>query len=325
MALNGREKALIGGLTLVGAVLAAYTFVHDPLTSRRAEAGDRLDQVESQLVQEQKRLIREGNLEERRAKVRAREQVIDAWVPGRNSAAMLIWHLSQAERLSGGRITAIEVGEKELVDVDGQVDGQQGQEPPSQPQEAAASPTATTAGAPGQEQAQDEDGTETAGGQAQAPPSSENPMTTLVRIPLEMKVDGKFAEHLIFNQYLEDAPLFLNTHGFELIRGGELDLEKVGKLVQGGNTWLAGQVLSESPPVGGVYRLSLYFKASKAGPSTEEMRFESEAGRIDPFVMAAVDEFIRALQEHFAGQVDRSVDNHPPTEGRDLPNFGQMG
>lgn len=296
MALNNREKSLLGGLALVGALLVGYTFVHEPLTARRAEARGKLEQVETELIQEQKKLTREGDLQERKAKVTAREQMVDAWVPGKNSAALLIWHLSQAEQLSGARIRAIQAGEKSVVTV---------------AEKTAAAPN--QAGSAGQ-----------AGGQGQAPAAaaaqsgSADGMASLVMIPLEMRVDGKFAEHLIFNQYIEEAPLFLATHGIVLTRQGQLPMEKVSRLVLGGNPWLAEQILSESPPVDGVYRFNLYFKADKPGPSTEEMQFDSQPGRIDPFVMDAVDEFIRWLQEYFAGQ--EPGDGTPPPS--DPPQLG---
>lgn len=348
MALNVREKMLVGGLALAGALVAVYTFVHEPLTTRRAEARDHVDRVESELVQEQKKLTREGNLEERRAKVTAREQLIDSWVPGRNSAALLIWHLSQAERLSGARIKAITVGQKELVNVDGKQEIQlgkqvgpaagQGQPAPNAspgqpaPKAAPGQPAGQAAPAPADqgetpeqaaEPAQQQPAEKAPAQQAQGSSEPANTMTTLVMIPLELKVDATFVEHLIFNQYLEDAPLFLNTWGIGLTRRGELPLEKVGKLVKSGSPWLAEQMLTANPPVDGVYQMALFFKANKAGPSTEEMQFDSPPGRIDPFVMAAVDEFIRMLQSYFADQARTT----PPADGTvpSLPGYGQLG
>jgi hypothetical protein len=315
VALNGREKLLLGGLTLVGLGIATYAFVHEPLTARRAEAREQLEKVESQLVQEQKKLVQEGDLDDRRNKVTAREQVVDSWVPGKNSAAMLIWHLSQAEQLSGARIHKLQVGDKSVVSVagqGGQAQGQGGQVPGKGAQ-------AQGQGKVGQAQGQ--------GGQAQP---ADTPMTTLVVIPLEMEVEGKFAEHLIFNQYLEEAPLFLTTQGFSLKRKGALSLQEADKLVEGdpSSAWIAGQVLRESPAVDGAYRLTLYFKAGKPGLSTEEMRFDSAPGRIDPFVMAAVDEFIQLLQDYY-GRGDRPGSTPPTNDGHQtappLPSYGQLG
>ncbi|MFZ5814976.1 MAG: hypothetical protein ACOY93_06690 [Bacillota bacterium] len=290
MALSAREKMLVGGLTGAALLVATYTFVHEPFTTRRAEARERLEQVETELLREQKRLAREGDLAERKAQVTAREQAVDSWVPGKNSAALLIWHLSQAEILSGAEIRGIKAGEKSVVNVaeqqpSGQSQGEGGSQPPS--------------------------------GQA------EDPLTSLVMIPLEMKVDAKFAEHLIFNQYLEEAPLFLNIHGLELVRAGQPPIERASDLVQSGNPWLAEQLLNESPPVDGLYRLNLYFKAAKPGPSTEEMHFDSPPGRIDPFVMAAVDEFIAMLQEYFADPGGGG--SRPPADGPAPPGPPQLG
>lgn len=259
MALNKREKQLIGGLALVGILLGGYTYLHEPLRVKRAEAHNRLQETESQLIQERKRLNREGDLAERQAKVTAREQLVDSWVPGKNSAAMLVWHLSQAELLSGARILSVEVRERESLTV-----------------------------APEPEPA------------AGAEPSPANGMTTLVVVPLEVKLMGRFADHLIFDQYLEQAPLFLNTPGFTLERQLEIDGEKIGRLIRSGNPWLAEQLLTQSPPVEGTYRFKLYFKAAKAGPSTDSMHFDSQPGRIDPFVLAGVDELIAFIQRFFA-------------------------
>lgn len=298
MALKSREKMLLGGLALVSGVLVMYILVHEPLTTRRAEARERVNQVEGQLDQEQRKLAREGDLEQRRTQVAAREQTIDSWVPGKNSAALLIWHLSQAEQLSGARIRGIEAGEKQMVSV---APGGQGEKAVG-----------------GKSTAQSEQSS--ADFQSPETQGKETAITSLVVVPLEMKVDGKFAEHLIFNQYLEDAPLFLNTHGIDLVRQGDLPIEKVGKLVQGGNPWLAGEILSQSPPVDGVYRIHLYFKADKPGPSTDEMHFDSPPGRIDPFVMDAVDEFIRWIQAYFAGQ--EPGDGTWPTDPSSPPQLG---
>ncbi|MFZ5825368.1 MAG: hypothetical protein ACOY94_13795 [Bacillota bacterium] len=296
MALKSREKMLLGGLALVGGALALYILVHEPLTTRRAEARDHLNQVEGQLDQEQRKLSREGDLDERKSRVAAREHTIDSWVPGKNSAALLIWHLSQAEQLSGVQIRSIEAGEKELVTVS-----------PDDKKGKAAEGKATDAKDEKAAKAKD------------ANAAKETAVTSLVVVPLEMKLDGKFAEHLIFNQYLEDTPLFLNTHGIELVRQGDLPIDKASRLVQGGNPWLAGEVLSQSPPVDGVYRVNLYFKADKPGQSTDEMHFDSESGRIDPFVMDAVDEFIRFLQAYFAGQPG---DGTGPSDPSSPPQLG---
>lgn len=294
MVLSSREKLLVGGLVLVGLGLAIYTLVHEPLITRRAEAREKLEQVESELLQEENKLAKEGDLAERKAKVTAREQLIDSWVPGKNSAALLIWHLSQAEQISGTRIDGISVGEKSLVNVSGQ------------PDDPSASQGTDQGQAPKTEQ------------KAQGSSVPEGTMTSLVVVPLELEVVGKFTEHLIFNQYMEEVPLFLATHGIKLSRQGALPLERVGKLVQGGNPWLAEQILSESPAVGGSYRVNLYFKAEKPGPSTDEMQFGSQPGRVDPFVMAAVDEFIRMLQDYFNGE--RSDDpSSPPSLPPTLP------
>lgn len=335
MALNAREKWLLGGLALVGSLLALYTLVHEPLITRRAEARGKLEEVEKELIQEQKRLVREGNLEERRAQVQAREQLIDAWVPGKNSAALLIWHLSQAERLSGARVQSITVGKKELVTVDGKNELKLGSKVPEAVNQNPPASAATPAPDGGAEQGQTDPAH---GGQPPSAPGGQAPgalgddqasaMTTLVMLPLELKVDATFASHLIFNQYLEDAPLFLNTWGVTLTGRADLQLEKVGKLVQSGNPWLAEQALSGSPPVDGLYKIALFFKVNKAGPSTDEMRFDSDAGRIDPFVMAAVDEFIQVLQAYFADQarpvppLDPSLPS-PPV--REHPDSGQLG
>jgi hypothetical protein len=214
--------------------------------------------------------------------------------------------LSQAEQLSGARIHKLQVGDKSVVSVagqGGQAQGKGGELP----------------GKGGQTQGQ--------GDQAQP---ADTPMTTLVVIPLEIEVEGKFAEHLIFNQYLEEAPLFLTTQGFSLKRKGALSLQEADKLIEGdpSSAWIAGQVLRESPAVDGAYRLTLYFKAGKPGPSTEEMRFDSAPGRIDPFVMVAVDEFIQLLQDYY-GRGDRPGSTPHTNDGHQtappLPSYGQLG
>lgn|GEM_PF-3575935 len=322
MALKAREKALIGSLVLVGGLIATYSLVHDPLISKRAEARERLEAVESELITESKKLKGEGDLAERKALVAAREATVDAWVPGKNSAALLIWHLSQGELLSGAQIVGIQAGEKKLVNVaeakaaaSGQPAGEESEpaDDGSQQQGQAEDPTGSPEHAEGQVNGE---------GQPKPQENSGN-IPTLVMVPLELKMKAKFSEHLIFNQYMEETPLFLSTHGLSLTRAEELPMDRLTRLVEGGSLWLAGQLLAESPTVDGVYRVNLYFKADKAGPSTGEMQFDSQPGRVDPFVWDAVDEFIQALQASF--EESRSQAGVPLSGESTEPAIPQLG
>jgi hypothetical protein len=116
LALSHREKILLLIPAGLGAILAFYTYVHEPLFTRRAEASTQTDQLQSELIQSKKLVAQEGDLRLRLSAVAAREQVVDAWVPGKNSAAMLIYQLSKAERDAGVRLRGIKVSERQEVD-----------------------------------------------------------------------------------------------------------------------------------------------------------------------------------------------------------------
>ncbi len=292
MALSRREKMLLTVPFVVGGLLGFYNWVHEPLFARRAEAQTLSEQVQADLVQSQNRLNREGDLRARLQAVEAREQLLDAWVPGKNSAALFIWYLSQAELQSGARIRSIQASEREEI----------------------------RAAAP-QEHGQ-------GSGQAAGQPQGEQEGVFLTLIQLELAVDARFAEHLLFNQALEEMPLFLNTEALSLTRAEEPPVERVAELVAQGDSWLAAQILTTSPPVDGVYRINLYFKNGKQGPATDQMQFSEPAGRMDPFVMDSVDEFIQTVIEHYRyqGKPDRSQ----PGRGRNDGGFpdssgGQLG
>lgn len=116
MALSQREKALILIPVALGAVLGFYSYVHEPLMAKRAEAENKLETVERELKQGQRQLAQEGDLEARRQAVAAREQVVDASVPGKNAAALFVWYLGQAEMRSGGHVKSVKVADRRAVD-----------------------------------------------------------------------------------------------------------------------------------------------------------------------------------------------------------------
>lgn len=288
MALSQREKRLLlipAGLAMV---VSFYNWVHMPLFARRAEAMSLRDQVSTDLRKNESRLLKEGNLRVKKEAVVAREKVIDAWVPGKNSAALLIWYLSQVEMQSGARIRGITVADKKQVTP------------------APAAPAETT---PGQPLPADT-------------PSTGAPAPSLTVVQLELKVDARFAQHMLFNQGLEEMPLFLNTNSLAMVKGEQPTLDEVGKLVQSGNATLAAQLLAISPNLNGTYKVDLYFKADKQGPTTDSMYFTDAAGRNDPF--ANVDEFLETVIRFYSSQPSPDGSRGPlPVLPEDLK--GQLG
>jgi len=286
MALSQREKILLGIPVALAVILGGYNFVHEPLFTRRAEAAERQSMVTQALQKDQQRLAKEGNLKVRKEAVVAREQVLDTWVPGKNSAALFIWYLSQAESQAGVRVKGLTVGEKKQVTVNG---NQQ------QTKTGAPAPAAPASG----------NATQSTGSTVK-PVSNGSPdagaTSTLMVIRLDMKVEGRFAEHLLFNQALEKMKLFLNTDALGLVKAEQASPDQVGKLLEQGNSLLATEVLKASPNLDGVYQINLYFKGGKVGPTTEPMQFGEDAGRMDPFVMDAVEDFIRILSEYYNTQ-----------------------
>ncbi|MDB4896602.1 MAG: hypothetical protein JWN15_2864, partial [Firmicutes bacterium] len=161
------------------------------------------------------------------------------------------------------------------------------------------------------------------------PEAQAAPGPTLAVIRLNLQVEARFVEHLLFNQALEETPLFLSTDALSLVAAGQGASENISKLVQEGKVGLAAQLLTASPPLDGKYQINLFFKADKAGPTTETMQFAEQAGRSDPFVMNGVDEFIRMLNEHYSKQ-ERQPPGSAPQPAHTLPpnpaqGSGQMG
>lgn len=281
MALEAREKRLLLIPAGLAAVLAFYQWVHAPLFARRAEAAEKVQKVSADLARDQNRLAKEGNLRSRKEAVAAREMVIDAAVPGRNSAVLFIWYLSQAEQRSGARITGLTVGERKQVSAASH-DEKQGAQP--NPQGAG------------------QDGSQPAQGSQEAPDGAapgNAPTLTVIRI--DMKVDARFAEHLLLHQEFERMPLFLRVDSIAIAREGTKPAVDVEKLVEKGKAALALQVLDANPTLSGEYHIDVFYKDEKAGPATDPMQFETEAGRMDPYVPQANGEVIQIMQDHMNG------------------------
>lgn len=294
MALNRREKMMLALPVLVGGVLSFYNWVHEPLFERKALAQEQSTQVDAELRQAQARLQREGDLGARRATVTAQEQLIDSWVPGRRSAAMLIWHLSQAEMHADALIRSVVLTDR---------------------QQMAAAPATTPAAAPA---------AAPAGAQATAPAAAEAP-TTLTVLRIQMKVDARFSGHLLFNQAIEQMPLFLNVDGLSLVRAEAVPLDKVGALLGEGNLSAAERLLGQHPVVSGTYQLNLYFKSEKAGPSGDATHFGSAPGRQDPFVLDGISEFMEFLIQFYANPEAFQNQEGPWNLNRPSPSWGQLG
>lgn len=306
MGLNTREKALLSLPLILGGVMGFYNWVHEPLMIRRVEAAESLDKVKVDIKRDESKLQREGDLAARLAVVSTKEKTIDSWVPGKNSAAMMIWYLSQAEYQSGARIRGIQLTDRRTIEANpaGEKPGVSGAEGRSSPARSGA---------------QSEGG---AGAQSQTG-------VTLDVITLTLQVDARFAEHLLFNQALEQVPLFLSTEGLALVRAEEPGAEDLDGLVKAGRYDLATRLLSSSPKLTGSYQVSLYFKGNKAGPSTSSMSFDREPGRMDPFASASAEEFVELLRRHFRagqdrpGQTDRYGNGRHPLDKE--TQYGQLG
>lgn len=304
MALNQREKALLSLPVLLGGLMGFYNWVHEPLFIRKADARGQYEQVRAELQRDEARLKREGDLTARRSTVQAREQTIDSWVPGKNSAAMFIWYLSQSEIHSGGRIRSITLSDRRTV----------------KSEEVAAAQAEKAAGPSGASQQEGKTGGAKNQGQntaaansRQAQPANagqtndarpQGSAPDLTMIQLELKVDARFAEHLLFNQSMEQMPLFISTNALSLVRAEALPVNQAGEALAEGNALLAGKMLRASPVVTGVYRVNLYFKNQKAGPATASMTFAESAGRSDPFAMTGVDEFIQSVLDFYANPAE---------------------
>lgn len=304
MGLNTREKALLSLPLILGGVMGFYNWLHEPLMTRRVEAVESLDKVKADIKRDENKLQREGDLAARLAMVSAKEKTIDAWVPGKNSAAMMIWYLSQAEYQSGARIRGIQLADRHTIQ---------------------AQPAGQNPGESGADGAAARSGTQSERGAATQAQTG----VTLDVITLTLQVDARFAEHLLFNQALEQVPLFLSTEGLALIRAEEPGAEALDGLMKSGRYDLAARLLSSSPKLTGSYQVRLYFKSNKAGPPTNSMSFDRESGRMDPFASASAEEFVELLRRHFQagqegrGQSDGYGDGRHPLEKE--TQYGQLG
>lgn len=340
MALSQREKTLILIPVALGALIGFYSFVHEPLMTKRAEAKTTLEDVERNLKQGQRQLAQEGDLEARRVAVAAREEVVDASIPGKNSAALFVWYLSQAEMRSGGHVKGIKVGERRAVD-------------PADPtkQVQALDCSASTAGASGQASGQtgsssasgqtgsettsqqgEQDGATTNGATgaqpsgeataAAAPCSQPLPPGSIVVLSMELKLAGQFGQQLHFTQMLEEMPLFLANDQIALVRTAAPDWQSATGLITEGRQANAYNLLAASPEVEGSYTIQLYFKQAKVGPATSDMTFTSEAGRKDPFAQDGVAEFTQYVENAFNG---RGYAPNPENPQQWIPTPEQLG
>lgn len=329
MALSQREKTLILIPVALGALIGFYSFVHEPLMTKRAEAETTLEDVERNLKQGQRQLAQEGDLEARRVAVGAREEVVDASIPGKNSAALFVWYLSQAEMRSGGHVKGIKVGERRAVD-------------PADPtkQVQAIDCSASTSGASGQASGQagngtvsdqgtagatsDDAGTKSAdGATAEAAPCSQPlPPGSIVALSMELKLAGQFGQQLHFTQMLEEMPLFLANDQIALVRTEAPDWQSATGLITEGRPANAYNLLAASPTVEGSYTIQLYFKQAKVGPATSDMTFTTEAGRKDPFAQDGVAEFTKYVEDAFNG---RGYAPNPQDPQQWVPTPEQLG
>ena len=279
MALSQREKRLLAIPVVIGAVLGFYKLLHEPLFARRAEAAVQEKQVADQLKKDQTKLAREGNLLVRKEAIVAREKVIDSWVPGKNSAALLIWYLSDAESKTGARIKNVSLSDSREV--------------------SAAQAKLSSNSAPGGSAA-NPDPTKKPG----AAPTETDSAVMLTVIDLSLTVEGYFGQHRHFTQMLEGMPLFLDTTALTLtpISATQVSSELLGQLIQGGHTGLAENLAALSPKVEGTYHISLYFKGEKLGPDTGAMSFSEAAGRDDPFARAGVEELVQTMIDFYTRQ-----------------------
>lgn len=160
----------------------------------------------------------------------------------------------------------------------------------------------------------------------------------LFDVPIELNVSGMFASHVIFDQALEQIPLFAATASFTLQGGDSLSgaaaaasatplgpgtapmassgsspgakatpskaTSKAATAVIPSTTRSAPatppkSVLQTVPDVQGTYTLHLYFQNAD-GPATP-LHFDLGSGRTDPFAFAGLGDFLDELRNAFPG------------------------
>lgn len=116
MALNRREQGLIVAAVLLLAAVGTYVYVQEPLAAATARARNTLAQTHAQLVRDQVKLMKEGDLQERQLKLNQRLQVLATQVAGRRSATLFIYHLARAEQQSGVLIRQVSLSPGKVAD-----------------------------------------------------------------------------------------------------------------------------------------------------------------------------------------------------------------
>lgn len=153
------------------------------------------------------------------------------------------------------------------------------------------------------------------------------PPIPLTVVKLELHVDGTFGGQMLFNQALEEIPLVLNTDTVGLKRP-EIETAGAVQLVWDGRLREAAQLLGLSPPLAGSYTVNIYFTTDKPGPDSSATYFRTEPGRIDPFALDGVDEFLQHLLIFYpsAPPAGEAPSNGPaPTKPQATPPVKQLG
>jgi len=310
MELSRREKWLLTVPVFLGGAILFYNYVHEPLFARKHTAEAQYEKVKVDLAYGQTRLKQQGDLNARQSAVSNREKVVDAWVPGKNSAAMLIWYLSQAELNSGARVKEIKLSDRKNIN-------------PSDPQSLKAAPAAASQPASGPAPA---DQPAPAPAPAQQPnpgakpapsPDAVDPDANITVIGIDLKVDARFVEHMLFSQAIEQLPLFLRVDSLDMSLSNKPLTDQASELLKKGDRASAERLLSASPIVTATYHIDLYFKGPRPGPAVSStMQFADGTGKLDPFALDSVNDFVQALQDYIQQQGESTTQ---PGSGQTQP------
>lgn len=120
----------------------------------------------------------------------------------------------------------------------------------------------------------------------------------VVEVALDLTATGTFTHHVLFQQELDQVPLFFRVDGWELAHDKESVFTRAQEKLEQVGPWAAEALLREPPQLAGRYRLMVYFRPQQPGPAGGEAA-GAGGSRLDPFTSDLVGEFADELRKAY--------------------------
>lgn len=109
--LTAREKAILTLVAVVGALVAFYLLVHEPLLARLDQIGNEAEDSRTRLTQARALVKEQSKLEESLEQARKEVERLNRKIPGSEAQALFLYHLSQIEASSSVSVTSLKIME----------------------------------------------------------------------------------------------------------------------------------------------------------------------------------------------------------------------